>query len=200
MKAKRKSKDWIYFAIGYFHASDILLQSKLQGEESEANVFNNGHLFAAIYSIKHGIELLLKTLNVQISNDFGDTHHNIEKHHDAFLKELDRQFGGYKHKLPDESITKLTELIDKFVWNRFLETLTRETVSGIKDSDNTLFRYPETNIGMLGVKVFKDCTREQLNELHKDVNDLIKVCLEIATALYDLQIKKLEHLMKSTKV
>lgn len=145
MKTIHKSKKyWRSWAVGFLNLAKIGLKSfetkKDFGKEYAINSkkiygLKEGHtIVAIIWNIKHGIELLIKALGVQIDREYKYEHDLA-----LLIKELDsklKKLSLRKNRL------KLIKIVDKYYRCDFFGK------GCLTDFQNTVFKYPESNTNL----------------------------------------------------
>ncbi|MFA5386737.1 MAG: hypothetical protein WC297_03685 [Candidatus Paceibacterota bacterium] len=160
--------EWIWYVFGYLSIARISLEklkSDKYPEKSWENkiIYNDKFvLIAAIWSIKHAIELITKSLGIIIDKTYLKSHDCGILAND--LTEKLRPLNIYK----PEKIDELATIIDKYYrlkfWNNefFVDERTFDT-------KNDMFRYPNDHIS---VRFVNDATVAKIDELIKDIETL----------------------------
>lgn len=136
-------------------------------------------LVPVLWNLKHGIEIILKSLNISINSEYMSGHDlpKLEKYLQASLKKLGINEITY--------INELSELINKYYrcefWNKKLVG-----IQNIEDSKNDFLRYPERFSGLaLNFKKFKTVSETDVDELLSDI-ELLNLRLTIIDAQIQL--------------
>lgn len=167
-------KHWGSLAKGYFNLAEIGLKSYKDksniGKEIIAThptikiplkycLKDGNTIIACIWNIKHGIELMLKSIGIFLDRKYWGKHDL-----DFLLKDIESKLQPYN---VGKYLTKLKQLVDKYYNCKF----SPKTV--FKDFDNTYFKYPETKGGgALDYSFVHDLKKKDINKFLKDIHNL----------------------------
>jgi len=119
----------------------------------------DGSMFiAAIWNIKHSIELTIKGLGIQLDKKYC-MGHNLS----SLLVDLE---GKLKPHCLKRDINLLSKIVDKYVNCRF----SRKTT--FFDTENTFFKYPEINNNSLDYSFVHDFLRRYINQFLRDIHNI----------------------------
>ncbi|MBT3349544.1 hypothetical protein HN393_04500 [bacterium] len=126
---------------------------------------DGGMIVAAIWNIKHGIELIIKGLGIKLDKKYFK-HHNTS----SLMEDLDNKISKVCTK---RDLKKLKELVKKY-YNCDFSTKTK-----FIDFQNLYFKYPEHDIGKkpvtLDYSFVHDLSRKDINQFLRDIHNLKKV-------------------------
>ena len=180
----QRTHEWFTYSFAYFSAADILAKSE-NGERLTSL------LAPIIFTLRHGLELMLKFLAFAT-----ETHPDSLRHHD--IADLFSVVRTNFTDIDDESITFAAtalnvekELVKQYmiVMTDRVEAITRRYYGyeflfdgrSVADSKNELFRYPSSsNLGE-SLDLQSSTLSGQLPELAKDIDDLTKFLLAVAS-------------------
>jgi|SRR3989338_5259070 len=166
---KRKQKihkkdDWATFALGYIHLAQLaceeLIEKKYENEEYVAESI----YLPAIYNLKHGIEILLKSFSIEFlkkeSIDSSDFSHDIDEIFSRLKREVperrlrvaiekwEKENTDQKGKLTGSAIyEELERIVKKYHHLEFLKNKIGADYV-ISDFDNTALKYPSNSLSM----------------------------------------------------
>lgn len=181
-KATAEKWDWFFIAKSYLALAYIgIKEIKERKYCKQPNVLwrisrqvYDGKLLLVpiLWNLKHGIEIILKSLNISISGEYMWGHNSAELKEclQASLKKLRINNNTY--------IDELSKLVSKYYlcefWNRKLVGN-----QNIKDSDNDFFRYAEgLNGSVLNLRKFQTVSEKEIDELLSDI-ELLNLRLNI---------------------
>jgi hypothetical protein len=204
MRAKRDDVEWIEYAASYLDAACILLVAASKTDQSEYEDIcpmsraKRIYIAPAIFLIKHGLELLLKSLSIQLDQEF-EKDHNVANLKSHVLKKLDEQLGPHKKSLDANDIKELEDFVSKYMWNTFLRDFTGGSVVAATDNMNEVFRYPEGGSVEIYLSQFFDVEQATLSKildtLRQDASRLREIGVNIANKV--LHIRSTELSSKS---
>jgi hypothetical protein len=184
MKKKKSNAwflNWHIYCLAYLQMAQIgLLELKEQIYRNKFNQFNQDDIYEdkiilipIIWSLRHAIELLLKSIDARITKEFLQTHNATELHKEikAALSSLGIKNSKYASDLSALS-NKYLEL--KFWGNSLVSS------SVIRDEHNDVFRYPESSVGfILSLENLQAASDKNLLELSDDLEQLRRLSLKL---------------------
>jgi len=191
----RKTKTWFINWFKYFEAylelSRIGLLQLDQQKYSPENLFKKDAIYEdqlllipIIWSFKHSIELLFKSLHIRITQEFSSVHDN---------KQLQNELQNVFSKLKIKDLKLLNELIalsDKYFKLKFWDSFMVSS-SNIHDNVNDIFRYPESSLNFsLNIEGLHEVTEENKLELKKDIERLNKLSLKLYSEVTHAKIRR----------
>ncbi len=168
---------WIFYAKSYLVLARIGIE-ELKKEHYNSETQYGTYwayrccllLIPSIWNLKHGIELIVKSLCVSAGKGYLQSHDLKE-----LRKELEDGLEGIKNK---KYISDLANIIDKYYKCQFWEG---KLIGGrqVFDKKNDIFRYPE-NVSTfpIDLKTFQNVTDEEIQELLDDM-ELLNRRLEV---------------------
>ncbi len=176
-KIKQKSlskNEWAFIAKSYLTLAYIGIQelkSKKYFNDKEVSILKSGQwqiydaqllLIPIIWNLKHAIELVLKAHYVTFLNGYFKIH-DTKNLKDGLAKTLNIQE-------QDNKFDEFSKIVDKYFHLKFFNGKLIGS-SQILDINNDIFRYPEgsKSIFQLDLKTFQKITREEIEELEKDI-------------------------------
>lgn len=174
-KTKFSGYEWILYAKSYLSLSRIGIE-ELEGRKYVRQL-SFEHLFSyeakhllipIIYNLKHGLELVLKSLNVRVSKKILMSHNTVDLQ--SLLKESICAAGLKISK--KEKIQQLADLTAKYYELNFWHG--RMVATGIvRDAKNDIFRFPDNSATFnLDRGKLKETSVAELEELKKDIKKL----------------------------
>ncbi|RJQ29989.1 hypothetical protein C4571_00035 [Candidatus Parcubacteria bacterium] len=206
--------DWAHFAIGYLRLAELacleIIEKKHQEKGLETN-FTMEHIYIpALFNLKHGIEILLKTLGIEFLNkeilDQSDYSHDIEEIFSRLRKEIREErlknaVLEFEKKNPDrkgdlsgkEIFDELERIVRKYHSLDFLKEKIGTDYT-IKDPDNTALRYPENNLSICinYKKLSKKFTKDDVGKSMVESARLETILWQLYVLLYEEQLKQLK--------
>lgn len=180
IKAKMWFLDWYKYFEAYLEMARIGLLQLDEQKYLPENLFKKGSLYddqllliPVIWCLKHSIELLLKYLDIRITEEFSPVHNNTK-----LYDEIKKAF--LKLKITDDkSLNALILLSDKY----FSLNFWRSTIiwsDSVRDSMNDIFRYPESTVNFsLNIGNMNIITKEAHLEIGEDIKKLNKIALKL---------------------
>lgn len=189
--------EWSVFSLSYINLAELGCNYLLSSDKKENK---DGSLIAAIlYNLKHGLELMVKMsvkvletegqgLGTKPIHDLQTLYKNVEK---IFLKKYIKRsdYGELK-----KFINRLFVLTRHYYhMDRINKYLTKDDFK-LLDRDNTLFKYPENNVGISinYSSIFDGITKEDIETIKGDAREAKIVIFGI----YDLLNKKVKKLIE----
>jgi hypothetical protein len=118
-----------------------------------------------LYNLKHSIELIFKSLKIEIDAEFIRSHETTD-----LINALQASIKRAKLSIPKpEQLNELMEIAERYYtlefWNkRFIRT------ASILDSDNDIFRFPDTRPNfILDLECFRSVSKKEVRGLHGDI-------------------------------
>lgn len=165
------NKHWGSLAKGYLAlAEQGFLYFKNQGNIGKKDNQNSKKLFelekgcmivASIWNIKHGIELLIKGLGINLEKKYWHSH-DI----DFLIKDIEKKFGDYCVK---KHLLILQNLVKKYYNCEFSEK------TAYMDKNNEYFKYFETKNDSLNYSFVHDLDKEDIKQFLRDIHNLKRV-------------------------
>jgi hypothetical protein len=163
-------KYWGGQALGYWQLASIGLHSIIEKDKLGKFVWEHGEevfltrdaslIFASIYSLKHGIELSVKSLEISIDGMYTKGHLKVTE---KVLNDVKLRLE--KHCLP-ELLTVYENLVKKYINFGFDNSVT-------EDPMNEMYRYPESlNGNSLDYSKVHKLSQSQVLEIIDDIHDL----------------------------
>lgn len=164
-KTSNSKYDWLYFTWSYLDLARLGCKALLEEVHSGGKKleYTSELIVAVLYNVKHGIECYLKTLSNIIDGSYTQTHDLSKLFQELRRKVQAIQFRPIQRKLGKRFLPPLTqgdidlmcraldslgELITEFETLPWL-TMKLENNSGVRDSKNDFFRYPESSAAAL---------------------------------------------------
>jgi len=178
--SQQSKYEWIWYVLSYLSIARISLE-KLKIDQypkktigDKAIYFDKFVLIAVIWSIKHAIELIIKSLGIMIDKAYLQSHDCKMLARD--LREKLKPLNIYK----TEKIDELDVIIDKYYRLEFLnkKLITSGSLCDIK---NDIFRYPNN---FLDIGFVNSITLSEINEILKDIEILRRL-----RAIMDVQLQ-----------
>lgn len=174
MNDRDRKFDYLYFARAYLVLASLGLneltaknetgqyENPVTGIEPDFTYDKNYLLAPIIFNIKHSVEIFLKTIAKFLELD-------VIQIHDLILL-FEKVKGNLPKKGTKVKIQELEELLNKYYQNNFFNAKPIN-VHIIKDGNNDLFRYPESNvkIGLDFEKIFPQFTTADLEVMKNDI-------------------------------
>lgn len=195
MSNNKKAKTWFINWFKYFEAylemARIGLLQLEQQKYPPENLFKKDGIYGdqillvpIIYSVKHSIELLFKSLHIRITHEFPSVHDNTQLH-----DEIKNVFSKLKIS-NSEFLNEFIVLSDKYFKLKFWESFVVSS-GDIYDEMNDIFRYPESRAKFsLNIEEFHKVTEENKRELKNDIERLNKLSLKLYREITFAKIKK----------
>ena len=189
-KAKTWFVSWFRYFEAYLELAYIgllqLEQKKYPPENGfkESNIYGDQCLLIPIiWCLKHSIELLFKSLNIRIANEFSLVHDNTQ-----LCDELKNAFSKLKIK-DSELLKEFINLSDKYFKLKFWHSFVISS-GDVYDDMNDIFRYPESRVNFsLAIKDLHKVTKENLSELKADIGRLDKLSLKLYGEITDAKVR-----------
>lgn len=122
----------------------------------------DGHLvIASIWNIKHGLELIIKALGINLDKKYW-IKHNLE----YLLSDLDQ-------KIKNFCIKKHLDLLKNITKKYYRCNFSHKTI--FIDKENTFFKYPESNNISLDYSFIHNLKRKDINQFLKDIYNLKRI-------------------------
>ena len=162
------------------------------GQKNNRKQFSlrDGHMIiASIWNIKHGIELLIKALWININKEY------LKKHN------LDSLINNLEIKINNLCIKNHFNILKKIVEKYYKCTF---WIPNCNDLNNEIFKYPESEISnnpkTLDYSFVHKLTRKDINKFIRDIHNLIRIfeILEWQPSRFD-QAKRLGFTYQETK-
>lgn len=174
-KAKSEARVWVILALDYMTVAGRALRDiagmERDGEATLASVL------PVFWNIKHSIELLLKSILVDIVDSY-DAHHDIED----LLKSVKNEVSRKKWNI---DLGKYEDLIRKYYTVTFLQGRITKFIT-VFDKDNDLLRYPESTARLSldwGRLDGESVSNKELEEIVSDVEILLEFRRKISEAV-----------------
>lgn len=191
IKTKTWFLNWFKYFEAYLEMSRIGLLQLDEQKYSPETLFKKDTIYGdqillipIIWSFKHSIELLLKALQIRITQEFSLVHDNTQLH-----DEIKKSFYNLKisdSKLLEEFIVMSDKYFKLKFWHSFVIIN-----SDIYDNMNDMFRYPESRISfVLNIEELHKVTKENKVELKKDMEKLNKISLKLYNEITLAKIRK----------
>jgi len=141
-------------------------------------------LIPIIWTLKHSIELLFKSLHIRITQEFFLVHDNTQLH-----DEIKHAFS--KLKISDSKFLKEFIIIsDKYLKLKFWSSFVTLN-SDVHDDMNDIFRYPESRaVFSLNIEKLYKVTKENKLELKNDIEKLNKLSLKLYNEITLAKVRK----------
>lgn len=189
-KASAEKWNWFFIAKSYLALAYIgIKEIKEKKYCKEPNVLwrvslqiYDGKLLLVpvLWNLKHGIEIILKSLNISINSEYIQEH-NLSKLVESLQISL-KNLGINNNTYIDE----LCKLVSKYYGCEFW---TKKLVDAqdIEDSKNDCFRYPERFMGsVLNLSGFQTVSEREVDELLSDI-EILNQRLNIIDAQIQLE-------------
>jgi len=169
IKQIKFNKHWGSLAKGYLKLAEqgfLYLKNqknigrkKLFSDKKSIYLLEDGNLIiASIWNIKHGIELIIKGLGINLNKEYW------QKHDLGFLiVDLENKLKQYCIK---RDLNLLKKIVDKYYRCKF----SSKTI--FTDKENTFLKYPESNNVSLNYSFVHDLRRKDINQFLKDIHNL----------------------------
>lgn len=200
--------DWAQFTLGYLHLARLACL-EIKGKKYTESIKEGDDEFGtksiyipALFNLKHGIEIFLKTFSIEFLNkesiDQSDYSHDIEnifsklkdnigeKRLRGAIEKYEKENPKNRELLSAKSIfDKLEDLVKKYQNLDFLkEKIGTDYI--IRDTDNTAFKYPANNLSIL-IDYEKVSTKFHIIDAEKleiDIVILEKIFWQLYVLLY----------------
>ena len=168
-------KHWGSWAEGFLKLAEKgLLYLKNQKNIGKVKWFKNqpkklfdlgiGHMIIAIiWNIKHGIELLIKALGINLNKQYWKKHDL-----DFLIKDLEL-------KMKDFCIEKHFQLLEQLIRKYYECNFSQKTI--FVDKENTFFKYPELDSVSVSLdySFVHELKRKDINQFLRDIHNLKKL-------------------------
>lgn len=160
------NKHWGSWAKGYLKLAEqgflYLNNQKNIGRKKLFFGLEDGHLIiASIWNIKHGLELTIKALGINLDKKYW-IKHNLK----YLLNDLDQKIKNFCIKKHLDLLKNITE---KYYRCKF----SSKTI--FIDRENTFLKYPESNNVSLDYSFVHDLKRKDINQFLKDIYNLKRI-------------------------
>ena len=166
------NKHWGSWAKGYLKLAEqgfLYLNSqknvgrkKLFSGKKPIYLLEDGHfVIASIWNIKHGLELIIKALGINLDKKYW-IKHDLE----YLLNDLDQKIKNFCIKKHLDLLKNITE---KYYRCKFFP----KTI--FVDRENTFFKYPESDNISLDYSFVHDLKRKDINQFLKDIYNLKRI-------------------------
>jgi hypothetical protein len=192
---KHKSKawfiNWYKYCQAYLELARIGLLELKDAHHLPKDSFREGAIYTdkillipVIWCLKHAIELLLKFLDIRISQEFSSVHDSTQLHDE--IQNAFRTLGIKDSK----SLSELLDLSDKYYKLKFWDSFLVSS-GNINDDSNDILRYPESRTNfVLGIEELHRVTNENQLEIENDIERLNKLLLKLYGEITKAKIKK----------
>lgn len=172
---KLSQYEWIWYAKSYLSLARIGIEElKRQNYIRKISFefrfsYENKHLLIPIiYNLKHAIEIIVKSLKIQIDKKIIKSH-NIFNLYNALQESIKKI--GLKIEKPDK-LKELAQIIEKYYklefWNRKLII-----DASVLDSQNDIFRFPDNSANfILNLEDLKKISQKEMGELLDDIKKI----------------------------
>ncbi len=164
LKEVKSAKHWGSLAKGYLLLSEqgfLYLQSKKQsgnfhvGSNVKYSLEDGNMIIASIWNLKHGLELVVKSLGVYFDNQYWNDH------------DLLSLFNNVKNKIIynslERDITVLENLVKKYHGCKFSKK------THFDDINNNYLRYPEIGVAFLDYSFVHDLKKDDIEQFLNDI-------------------------------
>lgn len=150
-------------------------------KEAMYNLHDKGLWIAIIWNIKHAVELIIKTIGIQIDKKYWKKHDL-----DFLIKDLELKL---TEKCRTITITKLKKIVEKYYRSEMF--VGRKIVTSI-DRANDIFKYTNNRQKSdIDFQVLDQLTRKDITAIEKDIDFLRKLFSTIETEVQFVpQMKK----------
>jgi predicted DNA-binding protein (UPF0251 family) len=171
-----KQENWYIFSKSFLNLAELGCKELLSREELSAQDLEL--LIPIIYTIRHSIEIILKTLSVLL----GDENTKVERIHkvDELIGKLKERPSTAKGLSPTKRkewtslIEELSPFIKEYTEYTFLLPYLSATNVRLEDTENTFLKYPE-NSARLHIDYANLITNLTTADIQKVHNDILKL-------------------------
>lgn len=190
VKTKTWFINWFKYFESYLEMARIGLLQLDQQKYPPENSFKKDAIYGdqillipIIWSLKHSIELLLKSMNIRINQEVSLFHDSTQLHN-----EIKNAFS--KLEISDSKLLReLIVLSDKYFKLKFFGSFV--VLNGdMRDELNDIFRYPESRVNFrLNIEELHKVTKENKLELKIDIDRLNKLALKLFSEITSAKIR-----------
>lgn len=183
--------NWYKYCKAYLHLARIgLLELREQQYRDRFSLFNQSDIYEdkivlipIIWSLKHATELLLKAVDVRVTQEFLASH-DISELQDEIRAALS-SIGVTDTKVSDD----LSAISEKYLGLKFWEGRLLSK-SAVRDEQNDVFRYPESRVGfVLDIENIHKVSSKELLELEDDLEELERILHRLHSRITDAKIR-----------
>jgi hypothetical protein len=178
--------EWFNYAVAYLKSATTLLE-----KFKEDPVKNELLFIPAMFNLRHGLEITLKTvyklsdMNVDNLHDINELYKRIQdKINELHQKDLTKLVKKYAidekrmKKINKEVTEKFRILVVKYYYQIPISKFFSSESVLFQDTNNEIFRYPETNklkvvFKLTNIKLSEKISGQDIDNMTKDIEDML---------------------------